>query len=137
MKQIFNLLLSTSVLLTFNSNFVTAQVTQGKKTPEGFKPVVVVITLNAAKGQEEALIEELGSDGNLNITRAAPGNNKVRFYLNKSVPGEIVLIQEWDSQQQYDAYIQSRVDSGDLGRLLSLTKTGEPTSIKILNFQPY
>ena len=84
--------MSTSVLLTFNSNFVTAQVTQGKKTSEGFKPVVVVITLNAAKGQEEALIEELGSDGNLNITRAAPGNNKVRFYLNKSVPGEIVLI---------------------------------------------
>ncbi|MEL6164663.1 MAG: antibiotic biosynthesis monooxygenase [Cyanobacteria bacterium J06641_2] len=137
MKRIFNLLLSTSVIFTLNTNVITAQVPQGRKTPQGFKPVVVVITLNAAKGREEALIEELGGDGNLNITRAASGNNKVRFYLNQSVPGEIVLIQEWDSQQQYDDYIQSRVDSGDLGRLLSLTKTGKPTSIKILNFQPY
>jgi quinol monooxygenase YgiN len=55
------------------------------------------------------------------VTRQHKGFRNIRLLRSAQDPNELVLIQEWDSVQDHQNYMQFRTDSGDLAKLMAMT----------------
>src|SRR5579871_5657949 len=80
--------------------------------------VIVLFCPKAAPGQEEAVRSMLAEI--LPDTRAFDGCESLTAHRDVDDPAEIVLIERWRSRERYDAYLQWRVERGDVERLGAL-----------------
>ena len=48
------------------------------------------------------------------------GNQSAQYFVSKEDPSQILLLEEWDSQEDFDAYLNWRIERGDFGTLQSL-----------------
>ena len=57
----------------------------------------------------------------LHYTRGSDGCNSVTVHKNQDDPNNMVIVEDWDSRQQYDKYLAWRRDRGDLEKLMGWT----------------
>lgn len=72
--------------------------------------MIVTISFSATAGNRDALVAKL-----LQIipdTMAFDGCNSIDFVEAQESAGELMLIEDWDSHERYDAYKAWRRDSG-------------------------
>ncbi len=50
----------------------------------------------------------------LKVTATKPGFRSLRAVSNKDNPYELLFIEEWDSEEDYQAYLKFRIDNGDM-----------------------
>lgn len=50
-------------------------------------------------------------------TRGFDGCNSITVHENQNDPNNLVLVQDWDSKDQYEKYIGWRTDRGDMVKL--------------------
>ncbi len=72
--------------------------------------MIVNIAFTAAPGKRDELVDTLVSI--LPDTRAFDGCNSIAFTESADSPGALLLIEDWDSMEQYDAYKAWRRESG-------------------------
>lgn len=48
-------------------------------------------------------------------TRKRKGFRNIRADFSASEPGKVLLIEEWDSAEDYQAYLKFRMDTGNIG----------------------
>ena len=60
-------------------------------------------------------------DGMFPVTRTKPGFRSIRLLRSAHDPAQLILIQEWDSVVDHQAYMQFRAERGDLERLMAMT----------------
>jgi len=86
--------------------------------PADAAPVIVTVELIAQDA--ETLENHLNSAGVIPTTRLASGINYSWTVRDANDPGRFVLIQQWNSVEQQQAYIDWRVERGNLAELRSL-----------------
>lgn len=96
--------------------------------------VTVTVRLTAALQTPDAVLNELA--GALPITRQREGCRSVKTFVSQDAPRVVTLIQEWDTRQQFEAYIAWRQSTGDLARLLSLTQDGDGATTEFWDSRP-
>lgn len=72
--------------------------------------MIVNIAFSAAPGKRDELVTKLIEI--IPQTRAFDGCNNIVFTESEANPAALLLIEDWDSHEQYDAYKQWRRDSG-------------------------
>ena len=72
--------------------------------------MIVTISFNAAPGARDLLVERLTEI--LPDTRAFEGCNDVMLVEHTATPGALLLIEDWESAEHYEAYKKWRRDSG-------------------------
>ncbi len=72
--------------------------------------MIVTIAFTAAAGKRDELVDALTSI--LPDTRAFVGCNSIAFTEVDDSPGSLMLIEDWESQEQYEAYKTWRRESG-------------------------
>lgn len=55
------------------------------------------------------------------VTRQHKGFRNIRLLKSAHDPNELVLIQEWDSVQDHQNYMQFRTETGEIGKLMTMT----------------
>lgn len=53
-------------------------------------------------------------------TRKFPGFREIRALHNADRPNEVILIEQWDSRADYEAYIVFRTEHGDMERMAQM-----------------
>ncbi|MEM6597554.1 MAG: hypothetical protein AAF635_05205 [Cyanobacteria bacterium P01_C01_bin.69] len=86
--------------------------------PDTATPVIVSVELIAQDPQ--ALRAHLESAAVIPMTRLASGINYSWTVQDANDPNRFVLIQQWNSVEQQNAYINWRVERGDLAELRAL-----------------
>lgn len=86
--------------------------------PEDATPVIVIVELTAAN--PEALERHLNSAGVIPTTRLASGINYSWTVRDENNPNRFLLIQQWNSVNQQQAYIAWREERGNLAELRAL-----------------
>lgn len=87
--------------------------------------MIVNIAFTAAPGKRDELVDTLV--GILPDTRAFDGCNTIAFTESADSPGSLLLIEDWDSMEQYEAYKAWRRESGTSvlgGDLVDLNSVG-------------
>lgn len=56
----------------------------------------------------------------LKETRAFAGFRDIRVLLHRDRPGEIILIEEWDTTEAYEAYVAYRTETGVMDRMAAM-----------------
>lgn len=72
--------------------------------------MIVNIAFTAAPGKRDELVDKLISI--IPDTRAFDGCNSITFTESQETPGALLLIEDWDSHEAYDAYKSWRRESG-------------------------
>lgn len=72
--------------------------------------MIVTISFRANPGKRDQLVETLSSI--LSDTRAFDGCNSVSLVEQTDADGELLLIEDWDSAEDYEAYKTWRRESG-------------------------
>ena len=62
----------------------------------------------------------------LRHTRGFDGCNGLTVHKNQDDSNNMVIVEDWDSRQQYEKYLAWRTERGDLEKLAALL-TGEPS----------
>ena len=62
----------------------------------------------------------------LHHTRGFDGCNGLTVHKNQDDPTNLVIVEDWDSRQQYEKYLAWRTEKGDLEKLVAWL-TGEPS----------
>lgn len=88
--------------------------------------LIMTITFEAAPGQRDALVSKMQSI--LHETRSFDGCERIVFAEAAEAPGSLVLIEEWASASQYDAYKAWRRESGTSVLAGDLVHGGAETS---------
>ena len=87
---------------------------------------VIVVTVDLKKGKYNDLQKLFESDAGLKTTRNYEGCNHVEGFFNEE-SSKYVVIQHWDSFEQYNAYADWRFNedpSGLVGKMLPLISGG-------------
>ena len=58
--------------------------------------------------------------GMFQVTRTHKGFRNIRLLRSAHDPLELVLIQEWDSVQDHQSYMQFRIESGEMEKLMAM-----------------
>ena len=72
--------------------------------------MIVTISFNAAPGKRDRLVDLLAEI--LPDTRAFDGCNDVMLTERTGTPGALMLIEDWESAEHYEAYKNWRSESG-------------------------
>ena len=56
----------------------------------------------------------------LPVTRQRSGFRSIRLLRSAHDPNELILIQEWDSVQDHQSYMQFRTGSGEMEKLMKM-----------------
>lgn len=86
--------------------------------------VLVLLEMNAKSGSAADITNWL-RDG-LHHTRGFDGCNSITFHSNQDDPNNMVIVEDWDSRQQYEKYLAWRVERGDIEKLMGWL-VGEPS----------
>ena len=81
--------------------------------------VMVFLEMQSNTGNTEQLSSTLKDL--LPDTRKYDGCQSVEVFNNQDDPNNLVLVQHWDSRQQYETYLNWRVETGALDTLVSMT----------------
>ena len=65
-------------------------------------------------------------ENELHHTRGSDGCNELTVHKNQDDPTNLVLVEDWDSRQQYEKYLAWRTERGDMEKLGPFF-AGEPT----------
>ena len=88
---------------------------------------VVVVTVDLKKGKYESFQKLMKSDSGLKTTRNYDGCNHVESFYNDET-NKYIIIQHWDSYQEYNAYADWRFNedpSGLVATMIPLLNGGE------------
>jgi len=91
--------------------------------------MIITISFRAAQGKRDDLVDKLVSI--LPDTRAFDGCNQITFTEAADDAGSLMLVEDWVSAEQYEAYKLWRRESGT--SVLS-TDLVEPGSLAVSNF---
>jgi quinol monooxygenase YgiN len=86
--------------------------------------VMVILEMQSNTGNTEqikATLKDLLPD-----TRKYDGCQSVEVFDNQDDPNNLVLVQHWNSRQQYETYLNWRTETGALGTFVSMTSQ-DPT----------
>ena len=72
--------------------------------------MIITISFDATSGNRDALVAKLESI--LSDTRAFDGCNAITLVESTDRPGSLMLIEDWESAEKYDAYKAWRQESG-------------------------
>ncbi len=72
--------------------------------------MIVTISFSATEGNRDALVAKLIEI--IPDTLAFDGCNSIDFVESQDSPGSLMLIEDWDSHERYDAYKSWRRESG-------------------------
>jgi len=72
--------------------------------------IILAITVPAAEGKRDDLVAAFNEV--LPATRAFEGCISVEILLAVESPNDLVLLEEWESREDYDNYRQWRTESG-------------------------
>ena len=86
--------------------------------------VLVLLDIEAAPGKEEDLVSAFA--GVLPDTRVYDGCESLTAHRNLDRPGQLVLVERWESRDHHETYMKWRGERGDLDRLGALM-AGPPT----------
>ena len=56
----------------------------------------------------------------LSGTESYEGNKSAVYFVSQEDPSKILLLEEWESKEDFDAYLNWRVERGDFAELTSL-----------------
>lgn len=56
----------------------------------------------------------------LKETRSFSGFRDIRVLLHRDRPGEIILIEDWDTTEAYEAYVAFRTETGVMDRMADM-----------------
>ncbi len=84
--------------------------------PEG---VVATVIWKANPDLTDTCIETLRNM--FPVTRQRKGFRNIRLLRSAHDPHELVLIQEWDSVQDHQNYMQFRTETGEIEKLMAMT----------------
>ena len=62
----------------------------------------------------------------LHHTRGADGCNSITVHRNQDDASNMVIVEDWDSRQQYETYLGWRTERGDMEKLMGWC-SGEPS----------
>ncbi len=77
--------------------------------------VLVLFDGNAKPGNAKDITNWLRDE--LHHTRGFDGCNGITIHSNQDDPNNIVMVEDWDSRQQYEKYLAWRTERGDLEKL--------------------
>ncbi len=86
--------------------------------------VLVLLEMNAKSGSATDIKNWLRDE--LHHTRGFDGCNSITFHSNQDDPNNMVIVEDWDSRQQYEKYLAWRVERGDIEKLMGWL-VGEPS----------
>jgi quinol monooxygenase YgiN len=89
-----------------------------------------VIELPCNPGQGSALVEFLSVA--LVDTRAFEGCELVEMYTDRDNPDQVILLEEWATSENYDAYLTWRIENGLMEALAPFMDT---EALRILRLQ--
>ena len=56
----------------------------------------------------------------LSGTKSFEGNKSAKYFVSIDDPSQILLLEEWESKEDFDAYLDWRIKRGDFAELKSL-----------------
>ena len=74
--------------------------------------VLVTLEINVKPENIGDLTDFMKSD--LHHTRSADGCNGLTVHANQDNPNNVVVVEGWDSREQYETYLAWRAERGDL-----------------------
>lgn len=92
-------------------------------------PVTIVVSLDLKPGIAGGYADHLASV--LGETRAFRGCIHIHGYRDRARENRVVMIEEWESQEDYDAYIAWRTQSGAFDKLPAMLE--EPMQVIALD----
>src|ERR1700757_2576094 len=93
--------------------------------------VVVTVTWNVKPELTDTMVETFR--GMFTQTRLRKGFRNIRLLRSNVDPNQLVLIEEWDQVQDFHAYAQYRVETGDTEKLLAMTVSDPQLGIWMLD----
>jgi len=85
------------------------------------EPVKVTFTMDLKDEAAEAVCSSFAAT--LPDTRAFPGCRSVNAFRSKDHPNRVLLIEEWDSQEDYEKYLAWRNRDGMIDNMASILTT--------------
>ena len=86
--------------------------------------VLVLLEMNAKSGSAADIKNWLRDE--LHHARGFDGCNSITVQSNQDDPNNMVIVEDWDSRQQYEKYLAWRVERGDIEKLMGWLG-GEPS----------
>ena len=81
-------------------------------------PHVVLATFNFKTiDDKKGFLSMLDGPDGLKVTRDSPGCRLIECLSDNSDENKLVIRQEWDKQEDHEAYFQKRVESGMIDKL--------------------
>ena len=77
--------------------------------------VLVALEINVKPEHMDDLTDFMKSDRH--HTRSADGCNGLTVHANQDSPNNVVVVEDWDSREQYETYLAWRAERGDLEKL--------------------
>ena len=77
--------------------------------------VLVTLEINIKPENMGDLTDFMKRD--LHHTRSADGCNGLTVHANQDNPNNVVVVEDWDSREQYETYLGWRAERGDLEKL--------------------
>jgi quinol monooxygenase YgiN len=115
---------ATLALLTPAALFASAQLVEDGNPTSSH--ILAIVQLEGKDAENtESILAELKQ--RLPETRTYPGAISVKTYRDKDNPNLVIVTEEWESRDQFNAYNQWRTDRGDYARILAFELDGAPT----------
>lgn len=86
--------------------------------------VLVLLEINVKPGSMDDLTAYLRDE--LHHTRGSDGCNGLTVHQGQDDSNNVVIVESWDSRQQYEAYLNWRAERGDLEKMGAWVE-GAPT----------
>ena len=81
--------------------------------------VTIIVTVAIKPEFTDAFVEYIREM--LPVIRLRKGFRNIRLLRSDTAPNQFMLVQEWDEAQNYEDYLQFRVGTGDVEKLLEMT----------------
>ncbi len=59
----------------------------------------------------------------LSGTKSFEGNKSAVYFVSQEDPSKLLLLEEWESKEDFDAYLNWRIERGDFAELKSLLES--------------
>ncbi len=86
--------------------------------------VLVLLELNAKPGNLADITNFMRDE--FPHTRGSDGCNGITVHSNQDDSNNVVIVEDWDSRQQYQKYLAWRTERGDMEKLMGWL-SGEPS----------
>ena len=83
------------------------------------KGVLATVTWRIKPERADECVEALR--GMFPTTRLKEGFRNIRLLRSDVDPHEFILLQEWDAVQDHQSYMQFRIETGDIAKLMAMT----------------